>query len=162
MIRSIQPQDAPAITDIYNYYIRTSIITFEEEEITIDEMERRIQEITESFQMPFIVILEDDTVVGYAYIAKWRTRDAYRFSAESSIYLHHEHFGKGMGFSLYEEIIRLAKEGGWKRLIGGASLPNPASIRLHEKLGFKKVGHFEKVGFKFNEWIDVGFWQLDL
>ena len=67
-----------------------------------------------------------------------------------------------MGFSLYEEIIRLAKEGGWKRLIGGASLPNPASIRLHEKLGFKKVGHFEKVGFKFNEWIDVGFWQLDL
>lgn len=162
MIRLIQPQDVSAVTDIYNYYIRTSIITFEEEEITTDEMERRIQEISETFQMPFIVFEENNEVIGYAYIGKWRTRNAYRFSAESSIYLHHEHFGKGVGSSLYKELIHLGRERGLKRLIGGASLPNPASVQLHEKLGFRKVAHFEKVGFKFNEWIDVGFWQIDL
>ncbi|XOV68896.1 MAG: GNAT family N-acetyltransferase [Fluviicola sp.] len=162
MIRSIESHDLSAVVDIYNHYIRNSIITFEEEAITVHEMEKRIHRVTGDLQMPFIVYVENETVIGYAYIDQWRTRNAYRFSAESSIYLHHEHFGKGIGTKLYKALIRLAREQGVKRLIGGASLPNPASVQLHENLGFRKVAHFEKVGFKFDQWIDVGFWQLDL
>ena len=101
-------------------------------------------------------------MVGYAYATKWKERSAYRFSAEVSVYLSNQVQGRGLGASLYETLFSKLKEGGINTVIGGITLPNPASVALHEKMGMKKVAHFENVGFKFNQWQDVGYWQLSL
>lgn len=160
MIREVMLTDAPALAEMYNYYIRTSIITFEETGITSDEMERRIRRITLEQGFPYIVLEENGALLGYAYATTWRERNAYRFSVESTIYIHPEHFGKGAGSQLYGVLLPMLQSRGIKAVIGGISLPNEASVRIHEKFGFEKVAHFKRVGYKFDTWIDVGFWEL--
>ncbi|WP_438498784.1 GNAT family N-acetyltransferase [Alteromonas australica] len=112
--------------------------------------------------MPCIVAVIDETIIGYAYATKWKERSAYRFSVESTIYLSNEFQGKGLGTVLYASLLNKLKILGINSVIGGVTLPNPASVGLHEKLGMEKVAHFSKVGFKFNQWLDVGYWQLSL
>ncbi|NJK38062.1 MAG: N-acetyltransferase [Oscillatoriales cyanobacterium RM1_1_9] len=158
MIRSVESQDVGAICRIYNYYIRNTIITFEEVEVSNAEMQARIHRITPFF--PWLVWMEVDEVLGYAYGRPWHTRSAYRFAVESGIYLDHQAVNRGIGSTLYQELFTQLRNRQFQTVIGGISLPNSASIALHEKFGFEKVAHFKSVGYKFDQWIDVGYWQL--
>jgi len=160
MIRLAHPSDAAAICEIYNHYVLHTPITFEEEAVSESEMASRISEITAVF--PWLIWEGDEGVVGYAYASKWKVRGAYRYSAESTVYLRQDQVGRGIGRKLYEELIGRLGKAGIHCVIGGVALPNVASQRLHETLGFKKVAHFEQVGRKFGKWIDVGYWELIL
>lgn len=160
MIRNASRDDAAAIAAIYNYYIENTTITFEETAMAPQEMAERIAEITQSY--PWIVYLESDVVVGYAYAGRWKARSAYRHTVEVSIYLDHAATGRGIGSKLMAELLARLKVLGVHAAIGGAALPNPPSATLQEKFGFRKVAHFPEVGLKFGKWIDVGYWELIL
>ena len=160
MIRSALVTDACTICSIYNHYVLSTCITFEEEAVTDGDMGSRIQETTES--LPWLVLEEKSRVVGYAYASRWKSRCAYRYSVESSVYLHPDAVGRGLGRKLYERLLSDLSQAGLHSVIGGIALPNLASQKLHEKVGFKKVAHFEQVGRKFDRWIDVGYWELIL
>lgn len=166
IIRNAVLEDSPKIAEIYNFYVANTCITFEETEVSSEEMSNRLRKVSES-ALPWLVAVEDgavddEVVIGYAYATKWKERTAYRFSVESTIYLSNEAQGKGLGTELYETLLDKLKLLGINSVIGGITLPNPASVGLHEKLGMEKVAHFPKVGFKFGEWLDVGYWQLGL
>ena len=158
-IRKAELSDAGEIADIYNHYIKNTIITFEEKEILQDEISRRIENVF-SDSLPWIVAENGNRIEGYAYATKWKARSAYRFSVESTVYLAHDSVGNGTGSLLYNELLPVLKDSGIHAVIAGIALPNPASIALHEKFGFKKAAHFTEVGIKFSKWIDVGYWQL--
>lgn len=160
MIRNIQAQDSAHIAAIYNHYINHTVITFETHPISSEAMEQRIK--SHNTALPWIVYEEKGEVLGYAYATNWRSRNAYRFSTESSIYLGKDHHGKGIGSKLYQALLDQLKDNNIHAVIGGISLPNESSIALHEKFGFQKVAHFKEVGYKFDRWIDVGYWQLTL
>ena len=158
-IRPAAPAHASAIATIYNHYIVSTTVTFETECVTAADMQARIEE-TQSASLPWLVAEEGDRVLGYAYASKWKGRCAYRYSVESTVYLDAECIGRGIGKALYSTLIDDLRERGMHAVIGGVALPNAASIALHEALGFRKVAHFEQVGFKQDRWIDVGYWQL--
>lgn len=158
MIRAAGPADAAAIADIYNHYVTNTIVTFEEEPVATDEMARRMEEVR-SASLPWLAAEERGRIVGYAYATRWRTRSGYRFSAEITVYLGPGQGGRGIGSRLYRELFPLLQTHGVHAVMGGIALPNDASVALHEKLGLRKVAHFEQVGFKFGRWIDVGYWQ---
>ncbi len=158
MIRPATADDAAAIAAIYNPYVSDSIVTFEEDAITVEEMARRLAE-TEQEHLPWIVYEEGGCVVGYAYASRWKGRCAYRFSVEVSVYLAPEAKGRGLGTQLYEVLLSQLRVRGKHTVIAGIALPNPASVALHEKFGMAPVAHFKQVGFKFGQWIDVGYWQ---
>lgn len=160
-IRSAHARDAARIAAIYNHYVSTTTITFEEQVVTADEMVARIEDI-QSSGLPWLVAESASVVVGYAYASKWRTRSAYRYSVESAIYVGHEARSAGAGTELYSELLARLKTSGIHTVIGGIALPNAASVRLHEKMGFVKTAHFKEVGFKFGQWVDVGYWQRNL
>jgi phosphinothricin acetyltransferase len=158
MIRDARDDDAAAVAAIYDRYVAETVITFEEEPVGAEGMLERMRGIRAKYA--WIVAEEEGQVIGYAYYGPFRTRSAYRFSAESTVYLAPQAQGRGLGTALYQEIIARAKASGIHALIGGVALPNPASEALHAKLGFRRVATFEAVGFKFGRWIDVGFWEL--
>lgn len=156
--RSCYASDVPRFCEIYNHYIRETVATFEETPILAEEMSRRIDNVIPRF--PWLVWAENGSVLGYAYAAPWHARSAYRFTVESTIYLAPEATGRGIGSKLYQALITELRARDIRCAIGAISFPNPASIALHEKLGFQKVGHFREVGWKFGRWVDVGYWQL--
>lgn len=161
MIRDVTLNDAKRIAEIYNYYIEQTIITFEYDIVSEDEISKRIQKI-QSKGYPFIVYEENDEVIGYAYLSNWRERIAYNITLETSIYLDRNTIGKGLGKTLYKELINKSRSINIHSLIGVISLPNEASQKLHESLEFKLVGNFKESGVKFDRLIDVEFWQLIL
>lgn len=160
MIREATMQDSPAIAEIYNWYIENSTITFEEESVEPGDMAQRMVVADQS--RPWLVLEVEGEILGFACAALWRKRSAYRFARETSIYVHEQHFGKGYGRQLYEQLINELRKTSIHVLIAGIALPNDRSIELHEKLGFEKVGHFREVGKKFGKFLDVGYWQLVL
>ncbi|THB81271.1 MAG: N-acetyltransferase [Desulfobacteraceae bacterium] len=161
MIRKATASDSDIIADIYNYYIEHSIATFEQEAVAPAEMADRIQKVFDA-GLPWLVAESNGSITGYAYASPWKSRAAYRFSVESTVYLCHTHSGQGLGSKLYEALFNELKPLDVRTVIGGIALPNPSSIALHEKFGMKQVAHFKAVGFKFNQWIDVGYWQVVL
>lgn len=161
MIRSATPEDAASIASLYNHYVENTIISFETEFVSAEAMRSRILEVTEA-GLPWVIAERGGQVVGYAYASKWKGRCAYRFSVESSVYVAAGHTGQGIGVELYEALIARLREGTTHVVIGGIALPNEGSQALHERFGFRKVAHFEQVGFKFGRWVDVGYWQLVL
>ncbi|MCK6508747.1 N-acetyltransferase family protein [Myxococcota bacterium] len=161
MLRPVESQDIEAIAKIYNHYIEHTVITFEEQAVSCEEMSDRIQEIA-SVALPWWVACEEHRVVGFAYASKWKGRCAYRYSAESTVYLAPDAVGRGYGTALYGTLFSLLREKSYHVVMGGIALPNAASVALHERLGFEKVAHFREVGYKFERWIDVGYWQLFL
>jgi phosphinothricin acetyltransferase len=158
MIRKVKIEDTSVITSIYNYYIKNTIVTFEEFEIDEAEMKIRILDISAKF--PWIVFEENGQILGYAYADVWKTRAAYKNTIETTVYLNPEFIQKGVGSKLYTELLDQLIKLNFHAIIGVISFPNEASITLHEKFGFEKVAHFKEVGYKFNKWIDVGFWEL--
>ncbi|MEO7538452.1 MAG: N-acetyltransferase family protein [Pyrinomonadaceae bacterium] len=157
-VRSATSNDAAAVAEIYNYYIANSHATFELDSIDAAEMLRRI-ESGWSGEYPFMVYEEDGEVLGYAYGHQYKPRKAYEYSIEVSVYVRNGHEGGSIGTRLYEQLFAEIGRGDFHAIIAGISLPNEASIRLHEKFGFEKVAHFREVGFKFDRWIDVGYWE---
>jgi len=157
MIRPVEREDAGAICGIYNYYVRETTITFEEDPVSEKEMAGRIDKITSTH--PWFVLEEGGELVAYAYASPWRVRSAYRFSAELTVYVHKDQRGRGLGSVLYSHLIQAMTERGTHCLYGVIALPNEGSTAIHEKLGFSKCGHFHQVGFKFGKWIDVGYWE---
>lgn len=160
-IRDAAIGDAKAVAGIYNHYILNTTITFEEQAVTDTDMAQRISDV-QGAGLPWLVVESDGEVVGYAYATKWRVRHAYRFSVESTVYLAPELSGKGLGRALYTELLLRLATGGYHLVIGGIALPNAASIALHEKMGFEQVAQFREVGFKFDRWLDVGYWEKNL
>jgi phosphinothricin acetyltransferase len=160
MIRSATIEDAGAICSIYNPYVGETTITFEDQEVSVEAMQARIAEVTVA--LPWLVFEAEDEVGGYAYATRWRARAAYRYSVETTVYLAPRFQRRGIGQKLYGKLIEKLRGLGVHRAMGGIALPNAGSVALHEKLGFKKVAHFEAVGRKFDRWIDVGYWQLSL
>jgi phosphinothricin acetyltransferase len=158
VIRPATPADAQALADLYNPYIRETTITFEEEAVTAAEMAARLAKVVETH--PWLVWEEGGRVLGYAYASAWRARAAYRHSAETAIYVAMGHHGKGIGTALYRALLDELRARGFHLVLGGLALPNAASVRLHEALGFTKAGHMREAGRKFDRWIDVGFWEL--
>jgi L-amino acid N-acyltransferase YncA len=160
MIREVQPGDAAAISDIYNQYVKNSTATFEESPVTVEEMEDRIRTIVRDY--PWLVYEIEGRIVGYTYARRWRDRASYRNTVETGTYLGVGYTGKGIGTELKKAILDELKARGFHAVISGIALPNPVSIALVEKFGFRKVAHFREVGNKFGKWIDVGYWQLML
>jgi phosphinothricin acetyltransferase len=160
MIRHATAADVPAICEIYNHHVLHTVVTFEEEPVSPAEMQQRLDTITARY--PWLVFEDKGAVAGYAYASQWKTRAAYRHSVETSIYVGQGYIGLGIGRRLYTRLLELLKAQGIHAAIGGASLPNEASVKLHESLGFKYVGTFTEVGHKFGKWIDTGYWELQL
>lgn len=160
MIRRCAPGDAARICDIYNHYVRETVVTFEESPVDAADMARRIADVTA--RLPWLVWEDAEEILGYAYASPWKSRAAYRHAVEASIYLAPPATGRGLGTRLYEALIGELRKLDLHCVIGGAALPNPASVALHEKLGFTKVAKFKQVGYKFGRWIDVAYWELVL
>lgn len=157
-LRTATAADSDAITAIYNHYVAHTVVTFEEEPVSADEMRRRMDDVFAS-SLPWLVAESDGRIGGYAYATKWKARSAYRFSVETTVYLADGLGQQGLGSRLYEELFRRLKGQGIHAAIGGIALPNVASVALHEKFGMRKVAHFEQVGFKFGKWVDVAYWE---
>jgi L-amino acid N-acyltransferase YncA len=159
-IRTGAPTDAASIADIYNHYVRATVITFEETPVPADNVARRIAEVGARY--PWLVAEQEGAVVGWAYAGEWKARSAYRFSVETTVYVAAGQHRRGIGTALYEALLAELKARKLHSAVGIIALPNPASIALHESFGFKKIGHFAEVGWKFDRWVDVGYWQLIL
>jgi L-amino acid N-acyltransferase YncA len=157
-IRAATPADAVGIAEIYNHYVANTIVTFEEEPVPAADYAKRIEAV-QSASLPWLVAEEAGRIVGYAYAGRWHARSAYRFSVEVTAYLAPADTGRGLGTALYGELFPMLAARGLHSLIGAISLPNDASVALHEKFGMSKAGHYREVGFKFGRWIDVGYWQ---
>lgn len=160
MIRTAKPADAKELCRIYNYYVKNSIATFEDEPINELEMTDRINKTIPRF--PWLVAVKHEKIVGYAYATEWKPRTAYKYTVETTVYVDHENSEKGIGKALYQELLSMLKQYSFRNVIGSIALPNEASIMLHEHLGFSRVGNLKKVGHKFGQWIDVGIWQKTL
>jgi len=161
MIRDVESDDAGAVCRIYNHYVKNTIITFEEEPVSVEQMQVRMAEIRAN-SLPWIVYCEAGAVVGYAYASTWKSRSAYRHSVESTVYVEKDRVGQGIGSALYAELLSRLRQTPVHAVMGGIALPNEASVRLQERFGFRKVAHFSQIGFKLGRWIDVGYWQLIL
>jgi L-amino acid N-acyltransferase YncA len=157
-IRTIKKEDSRRICDIYNHYVLNTCISFEEEPVSLEEMQKRIASITAAY--PFYVYERDGELLGYAYANRWKERSAYRYVAEVTVYIDKDHLGKGIGRELLKALLDESRKRSFHALMAVISLPNEASVRLHEEFGFKKAAHFTEVGYKQDKWIDVGYWEL--
>lgn len=158
-IRTAVADDARHVAAIYNHYVADTVVTFETAPVAADAMYARLRGVQDA-GLPWLVAEQSgDGIVGYAYAAPWKPRDAYRFAVESTIYLAPGTTGRGIGRRLYEALLQQLQQRGLHTAIGGIALPNAASVALHEALGFARIAHFREVGFKFGGWIDVGYWQ---
>lgn len=159
-IRLAKATDAMAHLEIYRPHVTESAASFELELPSVTEFRSRIVETMK--ETPWLTAEINGVIVGYAYASKHRSRMAYQWCLESSVYVHGDYRGIGIGAVLYKELFRMLKALGYYNVYGGITLPNKSSVALHESLGFKLVGVYEKVGFKFGRWYDVGWWHLRL
>jgi len=162
--RLATPDDAAACVALYAPYVRETSITFEYEVPTAADFRQRIETVLKL--APWLLAVETgpggEKLLGYAYGGTWRTRVAYRWVVETAIYVDKGVRGRGIGKALYGALMDLLRLQGFCRALGGITIPNPESIALHEKLGFKFVGTFPSCGWKQGTWWDVGFWDLEL
>lgn len=160
-LRAATQGDAAAIAEIYAPFVTASSVSFEMEAPGAEAMRARIQAGGELY--PWLVgVSEDGSLLGYAYAARFRDRPAYRFVVETSVYLRPDAAGRGLGRRLYEPLLAILEDQGFTQAIAAITLPNPASVSLHERLGFERAGTYRKVGWKFGAWHDVGLWQRAL
>ena len=161
MIRPVVVEDAGAIASIYNHFIENSTISFEEIPVDKANIKHRIQKVLET-GLPWLVHESEGKINGYAYATKWKDRSAYRFTAESTVYVAHNAAKTGIGSALYEELFSQLTARSFRSIIAVIALPNEGSVRLHEKFGFVKSGEFKEIGYKFDRWINVAYWQLQI
>ncbi len=156
-IRMATGDDAAAMAEIYAPVVRDTAISFELVPPTEDEFRSRIRGFLDL--APCLVAEDGGRVVGYAYGSAFRARPAYRFSVETTVYVREGERRRGVARALYGDLLPRLQRQRFRTAIAGVTLPNPASVGLHESLGFRPVGVFHRVGFKFGAWHDVGFWE---
>ena len=159
-LRMATPQDAAAVRAIYAPFCDHTTVSFEVPAPSLDEMEARIRKISEQF--PWLVCEHGGEVLGYAYASPHRERAAYRWSVDVGIYVNPRCQRLGMGRALYTALFKILVRQGFYKAHAGIVLPNAPSVGLHEALGFKPVGVYRGVGYKFGAWRDTGWWQLGL
>lgn len=159
-IRAATPDDAAALAEIYAPFVAGSHISFETEPPDAAEIGTRMA--AGGFLYPWLVAEGGGGVAGYAYAARFRPREAYRFTVETSVYLRAGAEGSGLGRRLYGPLLAMLEAQGFSQAIAAIALPNKASVRLHERLGFRHAGTYERVGYKLDRWWDVGLWQRPL
>jgi L-amino acid N-acyltransferase YncA len=159
-VRMAKPVDGGAIAAIYRPYVEDTSISFEDIPPTGMEMANRI--VTTLTTCPFLVIEEDGRVLGYAYAGPHRARPAYRWSVDVTVYAAPQVHRRGLGRALYSELLDRLTRQGFHAAFAGIALPNDKSVGLHEALGFKHLGTYQEVGFKFGRWHDVGWWRRSL
>lgn len=159
-IREAVIEDLPNLLMIYNHAVRTSAATFDLEEWTLEERREWFSHYGGPY--PLIVAVVDGVVVGYSSLSPFRQKAAYAKTVEISVYIDPKFWGRGIGKILMEEILKRAKELQYHIVISGITAGNDASVKLHEKFGFSYIGTFHEVGWKFNKWQDVMFYELIL
>jgi phosphinothricin acetyltransferase len=159
-IRLAHSADAPAIAAIYAPYCQETAVSFEEVAPTADEMARRVAAI--GAMRPWIVLAHDSEVLGYAYASPHHERAAYRWSVSTAIYISRAHHRRGAGRALYGTLFALLRHLGYYQATAGITLPNAASVGLHEAFGFGLVGVYRGIGYKMGGWHDVGWYQAEL
>jgi L-amino acid N-acyltransferase YncA len=152
--------DAAGCAGVYAPYVRNTAISFEEEPPDAHEMARRIEETTAGY--PWLVAEVGGRVVGYAYASQHRPRAAYRWTVDVAIYIDSAHHRQGLGRALYEALFDLLCEQGLRMACAGITQPNPASVALHENVGFGLVGVYRQIGWKAGAWHDVAWYQRRL
>jgi L-amino acid N-acyltransferase YncA len=161
LIRDADPaRDAAACAAVYKPYVTDTVISFELTPPDAGEFAERIERITRTH--PWLVAELDGDTIGFAYGSPHRERAAYRWAADVSVYLAARAQRRGIGRALYESLFELLEQQGFRTLCAGITLPNEASVALHEVLGFAPVGIYRNIGFKFGAWHDVGWWQRQL
>lgn len=159
IVRAATVADVAAIAAIYAPIVRDTVISFEDSPPDDAELTRRM---LAGPRLPWLIAQADEDVAGYAYASQHRGRPGYRWSADCSVYLDPRFRAQGVGRLLYERLIDELVELGYVSLFAGITLPNEASVALHEALGFRPVGVFRDVGYKHGRWHDVGWWQRPL
>ena len=166
-IREVQICDAPRLAEIYSYYVKNTAVSFEYVVPAADEFEKRIKNTTENY--PYLVCVDDGKVVGYAYAGAYSTRQAYDWTATTSIYVDKEYRRKGIGTLLYDELEKRLKDQGIVNLLAGVAscededeYLTPDSSRFHISKGYTQVAHMKKVGKKFSKWYDLLWYQKRL
>ena len=159
-IRRATPADAPAVLAIYAPIVATTAISFETTPPGEVEVAARIESANATHA--WLVAEADGVIAGYAYAMPHRARQAYRYSTETSVYVHADHHGRGVGAALYRRLFADLVQRGYFHAFAGITLPNGASTALHASAGFRHVGTFPRVGFKFGQWHDVSWWHRAL
>jgi phosphinothricin acetyltransferase len=160
VIRLATSADAAAVARMYAPLVESTPVSFETDPPAADEMGRRIADTLPAF--PWLVCEVDDEVVGYAYASRHRVRAAYRWSVDVSVYIAASHRRRGIGRGLYTSLFAVLEAQGFFNAYAGVTLPNAASVALHEAMGFTPIGVYRNVGYKLGGWHDVGWWQLPL
>lgn len=159
-IRPATTADAAAIQAIYAPFVSETPVSFEEDVPSVEEMAHRIQQV--QLKLPWLVCEEEGELLGYAYATPHRARAAYRWSVDVTVYTGPKARRKGVGRSLYTELLRQLTELGYFNAFAGITLPNDASVGLHEAMGFERIATYRNVGFKCGRWHDTGWWQKTL
>lgn len=159
-IRLAEPHDALFVAEIYRPAVESTPISFETEPPGAVEMGRRIEETLRLF--PWLVGEYEGRVIGYAYAASHRARAAYRWSVDTSVYVDAASRRRGVGLALYTSLFRILAAQGFFNAYAGITLPNAASVAVHESMGFRPLGVYRNVGYKLGAWHDVGWWHLEL
>ena len=159
-IRLARSDDAGQMLDIYAPFIRDNAVSFELEVPTMAEFAGRVQRTLTS--LPWLVLEVDETILGYAYASKHWERAAYQWSVDVSAYITEDYRRRGVGRALYTSLFACLRLQGYFNAYAGITLPNPASVGIHEAMGFTHVGTFQDVGHKFGQWHSVGWWELAL
>ncbi len=160
MIRFVQMSDVPRLRDIYAYYVKNTVITFEYDVPSIKEFTKRVEDIYKTY--PYLVYEENNQIIGYAYAHRHMQRDAYKWNVELSVYLSAEAQSKGAGTALYSALLELLKRQNLQKAISCITLPNEKSIALHKKFGFDEMGLLHQAGYKCGAWHDVIWLSKDL
>jgi len=161
-VRAARLEDLTALNEIYNEYVVTAHYTFDVEPMSLDARREWFSHYAERGRHRVLVATRDGAVVGYATSSRYRPKAAYETSVETSIYLASDATGAGIGTRLYDELFRALEDEDVHRAYAGIALPNPASIALHERFGFKKVAHFTEQGRKFGRYWDVAWFERPL
>jgi len=159
-IRFAEPTNAAGILAIYAPYCESTCVSFEVVAPTLAQMQDRISRITGDY--PWLVGEIDGQIAGYVYASRHHERAAYRWSVDVAVYVAPEQQRRGVGRTLYETLFSILREQGHFKAFAGITLPNPASVGLHESVGFRSAAIYRGVGYKFGRWLDVGWWQRDL
>jgi len=160
VIRVATGEDAQGVQEIYAPIVRDTVISFELDPPSVAEMRQRILDTLAHW--PWLVCEREGQVIGYAYAGKYRVRAAYQWSVDVSVYIHERARRRGVGRALYSALFPILVLQGFYNAQAGVTLPNAASVRLHEAMGFQPIGVYRKIGYKMGAWHDVGWWQLVL
>ncbi|GAL64048.1 GNAT family N-acetyltransferase [Algibacter lectus] len=160
MIRKATLADTSTLLEIYNYYVIHTTVTFDESALSLSAFTEKLELILKDY--PCIVFEDNNEILGFAYGSKFRPKPAYNYTVESTVYVKNGAHGKQIGSKLYTELLEQLKQRNFKSVLGVLTIPNPASVKLHEKFGFTQVAHLKEVGFKFDTWLDVGIFQLKI